>query len=175
MRSGLRRVVFWDFDGTLAVRDGMWSGAVIDALRSVDPDTALDAAQVRPYLGEGFPWHTPKIVDAPPLSATAWSRRLVPVFARALTKNGIPEDLATAASARALTEYYRVDPWSLIAGAADALQLTRAAGYDNVILSNHRSRSRVDGRPNLRSSSPWRRIQPTRLRDRADLRRSAAR
>ena len=28
----MRRVVLWDFDGTLAHRDGMWSGCLADAL-----------------------------------------------------------------------------------------------------------------------------------------------
>ena len=33
----MRRVVLWDFDGTLAYRDGMWSGCLADALEDVLP------------------------------------------------------------------------------------------------------------------------------------------
>lgn len=134
---GDRRVVFWDFDGTLAVREGMWSAAVVDALRSVDSGTTIDAELIRPHLRSGFPWHEPEAVTSPPLPAAAWAARLAPVFVRALRAQGVPEDVASAASARVLDEYYRIEPWRVVDGAMDALRQTADAGYDNVILSNH--------------------------------------
>jgi putative hydrolase of the HAD superfamily len=130
-------VVFWDFDGTLAVREGMWSGSVVDALRSVDPTIAVDPELLRPHLRSGFPWHEPEVVTAPPLSAEAWGARLAPVFTRALLAQNVPEEVASAASARVLDEYYRVEPWRVIDGTEEALRRTADAGYDNVILSNH--------------------------------------
>ncbi|REJ05299.1 HAD family hydrolase [Microbacterium bovistercoris] len=130
-------MVFWDFDGTLAVREGMWSAAVVDALRSVDAGITIDAELIRPHLRSGFPWHQPEVVTSPPLTADAWAARLAPVFDQALRAQGVPADVASAASARVLDEYYRVGPWQVIDGALDALRQTADAGYDNVILSNH--------------------------------------
>lgn len=49
----------------------------------------------------------------------------------------VPRDIAADAADRVAAEFYRVDAWELIPGAADALQITRAVGYENVILSNH--------------------------------------
>lgn len=135
--TGARRVVFWDFDGTLAVREGMWAGAVVDALASVDSRISVDPEQLRPHLSTGFPWHEPGIVTEPALSAVAWAARLSPVFARALESQGVSDDVASAASARVVDAYYRLAPWRVVDGAVDALQLTTDAGYDNVILSNH--------------------------------------
>ncbi|MFE6735714.1 HAD-IA family hydrolase [Microbacterium sp. NPDC057650] len=137
MATGDRRVVFWDFDGTLAVRDGMWSAAVVDALRSVDATITVDPELVRPHLRSGFPWHEPEVIASPPLSAETWAARLAPVFARALLAQEVPSEVASAASARVLDEYYRVEPWHVIDGAVDALELVQDAGYDNVVLSNH--------------------------------------
>ncbi|UJP08838.1 HAD family hydrolase [Microbacterium sp. KUDC0406] len=137
MATGDRRVVFWDFDGTLAVREGMWSAAVADALRSVDATIAVDPELVRPHLRSGFPWHEPEVMTSPPPSADAWTARLAPVFTRALSAQGVPEDVASAASARVLDEYYRHEPWRVVDGATEALRLVADAGYDNVILSNH--------------------------------------
>ncbi|MFC4139833.1 MULTISPECIES: HAD family hydrolase [unclassified Microbacterium] len=137
MTAGDRRVVFWDFDGTLAVREGMWTAAVVDALRTVDAGATVDPELVRPHLRSGFPWHESDVVASPPLTADAWAARLAPVFVRALRAQGVPEDVASAASVRVLDEYYRIEPWRVVDGAMDALLQTSDAGYDNVILSNH--------------------------------------
>jgi putative hydrolase of the HAD superfamily len=48
-------VVFWDFDGTLARRDGLWSGAILDALRRIDPMITTTVADLKPHLAAGFP------------------------------------------------------------------------------------------------------------------------
>jgi len=56
----LTRVIFWDFDGTLATRAGMWSGALVDALAAYDPACGVTRAQLAPFLRAGFPWHTPE-------------------------------------------------------------------------------------------------------------------
>lgn len=130
------RVVFWDFDGTLARRKDRWSGALLDAWRYVDPTIAATAAQLRPYLSAGFPWHDPTTVR-PPQSADQWWAALQPLFVTALTENGLGLELAEHVVARVPAEFYRVDAWTVIDGAIDALAITKAAGYRNVILSNH--------------------------------------
>ncbi|MGN6220568.1 MAG: hypothetical protein ACTHNQ_13785 [Microbacterium sp.] len=98
------RVVFWDFDGTLARREDLWSGALLDAWRRIDIGAAGTVDQLRPYLRDGFPWHD---------TATEVAAFYVP------------------------TEFYRRDAWVVIDGAEAALELTRAAGYRNILLSNH--------------------------------------
>ncbi|SDS30020.1 HAD family hydrolase [Microlunatus soli] len=130
-----RRVVFWDFDGTLARRDGMWAGALVDALALLGP-TDVTADDLRPHLRGGFPWHRPEVVVGP-LEATAWWRRLSARLIGAYRAVGVDPDTATAATALVGEQYYRLDAWQLIDGARPALQLVQAAGYTNVVLSNH--------------------------------------
>ena len=130
------RVVFWDFDGTLARRDGLFAGALIDALRQVDASIAVDREDVRPHLRSGFPWHTPD-VTTPPLTPQEGWERLRPVFERAYRACGVGDGVAVAAASGVAAQFYRLDAWELIDGAADALDLVRDAGYANVILSNH--------------------------------------
>ena len=91
---------------------------------------------LRPFLLHGFPWHEPDVVVGP-LSATAWWDRLRPLFLNAYLNNGASVEIAEAAVGLVPSEFYRADSWELIAGATGALELTRDAGYDNVILSNH--------------------------------------
>jgi putative hydrolase of the HAD superfamily len=130
------RVVFWDFDGTLAVRQDLWSGALADAWSGVAPSRPVTAAELSPCLGAGFPWHDPNAV-APPLSPEQWWAKLRPVFIGAYTSAGLDHERAEQAALRVPVEYYRPDAWTLIDGAVDALRTTAAAGYRNIILSNH--------------------------------------
>jgi putative hydrolase of the HAD superfamily len=130
------RIVFWDFDGTLARREGLWSGALLDACRAIEPTTALTIDSLRPHLSAGFPWHDPATVRAEQ-SAQDWWSALQPVFVAALVANGIEHDHAERVAELVPDEFYRPDAWALIDGAMEALTLTKAAGYRNVVLSNH--------------------------------------
>jgi len=130
------RIVFWDFDGTLARRGGLWAGALMDALRRIDSSTPVCAADLRPHLGTGFPWHAPSIVRAAQ-SVDAWWEDLHPVLTRAYLEAGVDSARARRAALGVREEFYRLDAWSLIDGALDALGATSEAGYRNFILSNH--------------------------------------
>ncbi|MFT4234900.1 MAG: HAD-IA family hydrolase [Microbacterium sp.] len=135
MSSG-RRIVFWDFDGTLARRDGLFAGAVADALRMADPASTLTRDDVYPHLRVGFPWHSPEVVVDPP-EADEWWWRIEGVFARAYAELGVSPGTAAAAIPLIRGEFLRPDSWRHVDGAVEALETTRAAGYENVALSNH--------------------------------------
>jgi putative hydrolase of the HAD superfamily len=130
------RVVFWDFDGTLARREGLWAGAMVDALARAGSGRALLPEQLRPHLGAGFPWHTPR---APwgRMSPQEWWGRLRLVLQSAYTRVGLGEAEAAHAAEFVALEYYRADAWTVTEGAREALETTRRAGYRNAILGNH--------------------------------------
>ena len=133
---GSARVVFWDFDGTLARRRDLWAGAVRDALNAVAPGREVASKDLGAALSRGFPWHSPEIV-VPPRSPEHWWAALRPVFLCAYEAVGVPLDIAERAAKQISADFYRVDAWEVIPGAEDALQIIRALGYENVILSNH--------------------------------------
>lgn len=128
-------MVFWDFDGTLARRDGLFAGALLDAWTRVESPTAT-REDLRPFLRAGFPWHTPEMVIEP-LDSAGWWDRMLPVFIGAYMGAGSTREIAEVAASLVPAEFYRLDAWTVIDGAKRALQLTRSAGYDNVIVSNH--------------------------------------
>jgi putative hydrolase of the HAD superfamily len=129
------RVVFWDFDGTLATREGLWSSTLEQALQPIAPELRLTAADFRGDLAVGFPWHTPDIVRATQ-SAAAWWAGQHSLFFRAYTNAGVAPADAERAIAAIPQEYYRSTAWTLATGAVPALNTITAAGYRNVILSN---------------------------------------
>ena len=132
----LYRVVFWDFDGTLARRHNLWSGALVDAWRSVKQSADVSVADLRPHLGAGFPWHDSTVIRQPQ-SADEWWAALRPVLVGAYVSAGLDPAHAEKAVTRVPAEFYRPDAWTLVDGAVAALRTTAAAGYRNVILSNH--------------------------------------
>ncbi|WIB68919.1 HAD-IA family hydrolase [Curtobacterium sp. MCBD17_035] len=136
MRNRTNRVVLWDFDGTLASREGLWSSTLEKALQPIAPGLGLAAADFPAELSVGFPWHSPDIVRVTQ-SAAAWWAAQHSVFLRAYTVAGVGREDAERAIAEIPIEYYRPSAWNLAEDAIPALARTAAVGYRNVILSNH--------------------------------------
>ncbi|MFJ6899804.1 HAD family hydrolase [Streptomyces hokutonensis] len=130
-------VVLWDFDGTLAFRDGMWRGCLVDALTEIAPGHAVTAADLAPGLRDGFPWHSPE-TGHPGLSAPdEWWGALQPLLVGAYVRAGVGEDLA-ARSAQLVRVHY-TDPgyWTVFPDSAVVLSELAEAGWRHVIVSNH--------------------------------------
>jgi putative hydrolase of the HAD superfamily len=128
------RAVLWDFDGTLAYREGRWSQALLDALDRACPGHGASRDALRPGLRDGFPWHRPDVGHAHP-TADAWWAALAPVLAGACTAAGVGADDAQRAAA-ALREVY-LDPagWRVYDDVRPAFGML--GGYRHVVVSNH--------------------------------------
>jgi len=128
------RAVLWDFDGTLAHREGMWSGALLAALDAACPGHGVTRDALRPGLRNGFPWHTPDVGHSHG-SADAWWAALAPLLSSACVGAGVAAADAERAAA-ALRDVY-LDPagWAVYDDVAPAL--ARLAAFRHVIVSNH--------------------------------------
>lgn len=133
----LLRCLLWDFDGTLARREGMWTGAFRDAILLHLPQMRISLDSLRPYLHSGFPWHTPDVQHRHIATAQAWWDELNPVFARALTGLGICSDKSRSIVESVRSEYLRRDAWQVMDGAEEALRTLSRAGWKHAIVSNH--------------------------------------
>ncbi|WAC19742.1 HAD family hydrolase [Luteolibacter sp. SL250] len=127
--------LIWDFDDTLARRDGRWSGALAQA--AATEGVAVDAAALKPYLREGFPWHLPETVRVDE-AAEAWWARLELLFITALESGaGLAHEAAVRAADRVKAIYCEPTGWEVFADVVPALERLSAAGWRHVILSNH--------------------------------------
>jgi putative hydrolase of the HAD superfamily len=128
----------WDFDGTLAWRDGLWSGCVLEVLDEHEPDHTGTLAAVRASLSGGFPWHRHEVAHPELAEADAWWESLTPLIAGAIATCGIEEqrarELCPAVRSR-FVDGSRV--WRLFDDTPAALQATAATGARNAIVSNH--------------------------------------
>jgi putative hydrolase of the HAD superfamily len=132
------RVVLWDFDGTLAERDGRWSACLVDALDDELPGHGIDRETVRPHLHDGFPWHRPDVAHPELADPDAWWAHVGGLIERVCVTLGV-DDTAAPAVARRLRAVYadHTRSWSLFEDTVPALEALRRAGWRQVILSNH--------------------------------------
>lgn len=131
------QVVLWDFDGTLARREGMWRSALVGALDAVAPAHGITGDDLRPGLRDGFPWHRHEVPHPEFTDADAWWVGLHPVLRRAYEGAGVARPAVEQAIARVRDVYLDPRHWSVFDDVRPALERLRAAGWSHVVLSNH--------------------------------------
>lgn len=130
-------VILWDFDGTLAYRDGGWSATFVEVLKSVCPEARATREDARSFLQTGFPWHMPAVTHTDIRSPDEWWARLTPVLERAFVGVG-----ADKTRCRDFVRQFRVRlldsrAWRLYDDAMPVLAHLAAQGWTHQILSNH--------------------------------------
>ena len=131
------KCLFWDFDGTLATRPGMWGGCLIDLLDRELPGHGLTRDHLIPYLNDGFPWHDHGSLHTHLNEPSAWWEHLNSILARALARAGLPEPKASAMVVGVRDLYLAPSGWHLFSDSVEALSAAAKAGWCNVIVSNH--------------------------------------
>jgi putative hydrolase of the HAD superfamily len=133
----MSKVIFWDFDGTLATMPGLYRAAMMDVLNECEPGHCIDPEQIRPYLRTGFPWHTPSEPHLHLSNPDTWWLHLEIVFIRAY--QGVGFDAGRAQSFAKQVRRHVIDPrrYVLYDDALPALEGLKAQGWRHIILSNH--------------------------------------
>jgi putative hydrolase of the HAD superfamily len=129
--------LFWDFDGTLAHRDGHQSGAMMYALDNYLPGHSITIEQLKPFLQNKFPWHMPEIAHLHLNTPQAWWAHIELIFSSAFVSVGIAEDTAKTLARITHEHYLDADEFILFPNTAKVLAALRAKGWQNIILSNH--------------------------------------
>lgn len=129
--------MLWDFDGTLAFRDGMWRGCLVEALTEVTPGHGVTRADLAPGLHDGFPWHRPETGHPALNTPDAWWDALHPLFVKAYVDAGIAAEPAAHAARGVRAHYTEPTRWTVFPDTAAALAELSTAGWRHVVVSNH--------------------------------------
>jgi putative hydrolase of the HAD superfamily len=131
------RLVLWDFDGTLAWREGMWSGCALDVLDEHAPGHGVSIDRIRTALRGGFPWHAWEDPHPHLSQPGAWWEMVEKRLAQAFEQ--VYADADTARMASALRERYLdvAVAWQLFEDTEPALRTLSARGWHHAVLSNH--------------------------------------
>lgn len=132
-----KRAIIWDFDGTIACLDGLWSGTCKQVLEIEFGVVDADIQIIKNHLSSGFPWHAPDKVRAPISNADIWWHEMDDYFQTLGAKFGLNETQLGGFTQAIRECFLDVSRWSICAGAADTLSHFKVQGIQNYILSNH--------------------------------------
>lgn len=131
------RLVLLDFDGTLACREGLWSGCAIEVLDERMPGHGVGIERFRAAMQGQYPWNRHEEPHHELREGELWwaeiEVRLAAAFEQAGVAEGGPE------LARALRERFidHTVAWRLFDDTIPALEALRGAGWRTAVLSNH--------------------------------------
>lgn len=134
----MNRCVVWDFDGTLAYRQGgNWTAAVLALLRRADPACALTEDDVRPHMVAPYFWSTPEVPHPHLRDADTWweaqAQRLVP----SLVALGYAPEAALDIARQVRGAYAQPAAFRLFDDTLPTLAALSQRGWRHVLLSNH--------------------------------------
>lgn len=131
------RVIFWDFEGTLAIRRGRWPAALAAVVEEHAPSVAVPAEKLLPLLSHGFPWRHPEVPHPELSDPDAWWAHMRPTFVRIYCQAGLDPALAERLASEVRASYLRFDQWKLYEDTLPALEALTAAGWRQTVVSNH--------------------------------------
>lgn len=131
------KAILWDFDGTLAYREGLWSGCLAEVLQEREPTAGITRADVRPLLHNGFPWHTPDRAHPELNTPEAWWEVVEALLFQACVQLGFSEVKARTYARETHERYIDVAGFKLFDDTLPVLSNLRDQGWRHIILSNH--------------------------------------
>jgi putative hydrolase of the HAD superfamily len=126
----------WDFDGTLAYRDGMWSGTLFSVLNKNGIDDIL-LENIKPYLKTGFTWHNSELSHKELFKGKTWWEYYENYFENIFINLGIYKETAEKLSKQIKTEYMDKTKWHIYNDVIKTLEKIIGNGDRNIIISNH--------------------------------------
>lgn len=131
------KFILWDFDGTLAYRERMWSGTMFDSLREVHPESTITREQFRGCMGDGYPWSHPERPHTHITTADAWWAMMNAQIERAYRMAGLSPTLARELTARMRRAYTAPEGWAVFEDTLPTLRRLSGRGWRHHVLSNH--------------------------------------
>ncbi len=133
----MKRVILWDFDGTLAWREGVWSGALLQALDRHCPGHDFCRDDIHPRIVPGFPWNSPDVEHTHLNRPERWWAELCGHLTWVFSDLGFEPGEAEALARTTRIVYTDATSFEVFDDTVPALETLREAGWRHVILSNH--------------------------------------
>ena len=133
----LKRVILWDFEGTLVDRPGRWRSALMEVLDINEPGHQVDMEEIRPYLWDGFPWHSPEEPHTHLTNSIKWWSQVGRVFVKAYRGVGFDRKRAEELASCVRETFNNPERFILFEDTLPALASLTEKGWKHIILSNH--------------------------------------
>jgi putative hydrolase of the HAD superfamily len=137
LHARAERVVLWDFDGTLAFREGLWGGCLLEILDTEEVGHAITRDQISPLLASGFPWYEPDTPHPELNDPDTWWQMMNAKLTRAFVGLGYSSQRANELASRVRDRYTDPLTFQLFEDAIPTLRELKNKGWTHAILSNH--------------------------------------
>lgn len=133
----MRKVIYWDFHGTLAYNDWMFSKALYKVINEYEPNSIISIDDFKKQPLTGFPWQQHEKDYLHLTNSDAWWKHVQPIFIDVYKSFNISEDKAIFYAEKVRYEITKSDEFSLYDDTIEMLDFFKNNGYINIILSNH--------------------------------------
>lgn len=131
------KVIFWDFQDTLAHNDWMISKALYKTLIKNEPNTNIIIDDFKKKPLKGFPWQEPEKGYLHLSNSNAWWKNAEGIFLDCYKEFNIIEEKAIKYARQVREELIKADEFILFEDSIEILNYFKNKGYSNIILSNH--------------------------------------
>ena len=131
------KVIFWDFHGTLANNDWMFSKALYKVLYKYEPNCGFNIDNIKKQLITGFPWQEPEKEYIHLTHPDVWWEHIYKIFVKVYTCMDITEEKAGMYAKEVRYELIQPDEYILYEDTIETLNFFKNKGFSNIILSNH--------------------------------------
>ena len=131
------RVIFWDFDGTLAARPRMFRSSLKMVLDEFEKGHQVAEEDFIQWMEGNYPWDNHERDYLPLRTPDAWWDSMCRVFEKAYVMNGIEPEKACRYAREARKHLVAPERYNLFEDTLDTLEYLKEKGYRNIILSNH--------------------------------------
>ncbi len=131
-----RKVIFWDFDETLAFREVKWTGTLLGILEK-NNITGFRYEEISPLLGEIYPWKYPDLPHSLLMKGKDWWEYMNDGLALVLQRLGVESSWSRDLALLFREEYLRPEAWHVYDDTLPAIVEAKERGFRNMILSNH--------------------------------------
>jgi putative hydrolase of the HAD superfamily len=129
-------ILIWDFDETLAYRDGKWTKTMHDLFHK-NGYTQYTEEGIGPYFKVGLPWHRYEEAHEDYFTSADWWGHVTKVIRDKIIALGIDFPEADILAKQYREAYLDPSKWHLYEDTMATLIESKKRGHTNVILSNH--------------------------------------
>lgn len=131
------KILLWDFDGTLAYSESLWSNSLLGALNMISPNHSIKTEQLKICLSKGFPWHEPMNEHLKLCEQGAWWNYMEDYFSQIYQKLGYRKSISLELAQKAHGIVLDYNMYKVVPYAIEVLEELQNEGWTNYILSNH--------------------------------------
>ncbi len=133
----MNKVLFWDFQGTLAYNDWMISKALYKVLVEYEPNANIKIDDFKNKSLIGFPWQKPEKDYKHLIGEDNWWKNAEAIFKKAYESLNISEKDSLYLSKKVKKELINPNNFTLYEDTIEMLSHFKNIGFTNIILSNH--------------------------------------